>query len=59
MTTPKKTRTPRNFESILSGAIKLTIKEMADLKTAIETEIKARVAKLEQDAKAAREDASI
>jgi hypothetical protein len=42
--TEKKTRTPRNFDSILSGAQKLTLKERVDLVSALTAQNKAEAA---------------
>lgn len=55
----KKTRTPRNFDSILLGATALTIKEKVDLKNAIMTQITNEVTAAEENAKQARAAAGL
>lgn len=50
MTDIKKTRTPRNYDSILAGAKSLTLKERADLVNALVVVNKAEAEKKKADA---------
>ena len=50
MTDIKKTRTPRNYDSILAGAKSLTLKERADLVNALVAVNKAEAEKKKADA---------
>lgn len=54
MTETKKTRTPRNYDSILSGALSLTLAERVSLKKAITESITKEVADLDAAAEEAK-----
>lgn len=55
MTDKKTTRTPRSFESILKGALSLSLKEQADLRNALNSAITKKVTELKQEAEEAEE----
>ena len=53
MTDKKKTRTPRNFDSILNGAKSLPLKERVDLVNALQAQNKSEAATLQAAAQEA------
>lgn len=55
MTTEKKTRTPRTFESITAGALSLLLAERAELCKRLKESIQQEVEKAQEQAKQAGE----
>ena len=54
MTDTKKTRTPRNADSILAGLLKLPLAEKVKLQKSLTENINAEVKKMQDDANAAQ-----
>lgn len=54
MSTEKKTRTPRNYESIITGAMKLTLQERASLCSKLKDSVKEELAARDQQAAEAK-----
>lgn len=54
MPTEKKTRTPRNYDSIITGAMKLTLQERAALCGKLKESVKSELAARDQQAAEAK-----